>query len=95
MVGTRQNGPLPLLPFRRLDLLLRPRPLILFQIDLPRAIEFDPFAFQQPALFVNSWNEWTEGGPLLPQQKYGAGYLEELKKAMEAGPLPTPSGAKR
>jgi hypothetical protein len=40
-----------------------------------------------PALFVNSWNEWTEGSALLPQQKYGSGYLEELRKALEAGPL--------
>ena len=40
------------------------------------------------AIFVNSWNEWTEGGALIPQQKYGAGYIEALKKAMEAGPLP-------
>lgn len=43
-----------------------------------------------PALFVNSWNEWTEGSALLPQKKYGAGYLESLKSALESGPLPTP-----
>lgn len=36
-----------------------------------------------PALFINSWNEWTEGGPLLPQEKYGDGYLRELKKALD------------
>ena len=41
-----------------------------------------------PALFVNSWNEWTEGSALIPQQKYGDGYLQELKKALDAGPLP-------
>jgi hypothetical protein len=40
-----------------------------------------------PALFVNSWNEWTEGSSLLPQQKYGNGYLESLKQALEAGPI--------
>ena len=40
-----------------------------------------------PALFVNSWNEWTEGSALLPQQKYGNGYLEALKQALEAGPV--------
>jgi hypothetical protein len=37
---------------------------------------------------VNSWNEWTEGSALLPQEKYGDGYLRELKKALNAGPLP-------
>lgn len=36
-----------------------------------------------PALFINSWNEWTEGSALLPQQKYGDGYLKELKKALD------------
>ena len=48
-----------------------------------------------PALFVNSWNEWTEGGPLLPQRKYGTGYLQQLNNAMEEGPLPDPSNTKR
>lgn len=46
-----------------------------------------------PALFVNSWNEWTEGSALLPQEKYGRGYLEALKNALEAGPLPPVAGA--
>lgn len=42
---------------------------------------------EPPALFINSWNEWTEGSALLPQQKYGDGYLRELKKALEAGAM--------
>lgn len=41
-----------------------------------------------PFLLINAWNEWTEGSALLPQEKYGNGYLEELKKALAAGPLP-------
>lgn len=40
-----------------------------------------------PALFINSWNEWTEGSALLPQEKYGDGYLRELKKALDAPAL--------
>ena len=44
-----------------------------------------------PALFINSWNEWTEGSALLPQQKYGSGYLEALDKALKAGPLVSPT----
>lgn len=48
-----------------------------------------------PALFVNSWNEWTEGSALLPQQKYGNGYLEELRKALDAGPLPLDDPSKQ
>lgn len=34
-----------------------------------------------PAVVVNSWNEWTEGGAILPGTRFGSGYLDELKKA--------------
>ncbi len=35
-----------------------------------------------PALVINAWNEWTEGSALLPQKKYGDGYLKALKTAL-------------
>jgi len=34
------------------------------------------------AVFINAWNEWTEGMYLLPEEKYGTGYLEALKEAL-------------
>ncbi len=32
---------------------------------------------------VNSWNEWTESSYLLPDNLYGYGYLEAIKKVFK------------
>jgi hypothetical protein len=34
------------------------------------------------AIFINAWNEWTEGMYLLPEKRYGTAYLESLRKAL-------------
>ncbi len=36
-----------------------------------------------PFISVNSWNEWTETSYLQPDDLYGYGYLEEIKKVFE------------
>jgi len=38
----------------------------------------------QPKLMtINAWNEWVEDSYLLPDMKYGFGYLEAVKEVME------------
>lgn len=44
---------------------------------------FKPFSVEENFLFINAWNEWAEGNHLEPDQKWGRGYLEETKKALD------------
>lgn len=44
---------------------------------------FKPFSPEENFIFINAWNEWAEGNHLEPDIKWGRGYLEELKKAIE------------
>ncbi len=42
---------------------------------------------QPPLITVNSWNEWTETSYLQPDDLYGYGYLEAVRKVFGAVPL--------
>ena len=49
-----------------------------------RAADFAAGQAGEPsAVFVNAWNEWTEGSYLLPEERTGVRHLEALKRALE------------
>ena len=39
--------------------------------------------FDKRILFIKSWNEWGEGNYMEPDRKYGKGYIEALRKALD------------
>lgn len=46
--------------------------------DAATHMERDP---RKPfGILINAWNEWTEGGYLLPEERTGTGYLEAIKR---------------
>ena len=34
-------------------------------------------------IFLKSWNEWAEGNYMEPDLKWGKGYIEALREALE------------
>jgi hypothetical protein len=45
----------------------------------------DAHPAQAPLVTINSWNEWTEGSYLLPDDLYGYGYLEAVRQVFVGG----------
>ncbi|HTJ14597.1 MAG TPA: glycoside hydrolase family 99-like domain-containing protein [Dinghuibacter sp.] len=51
-----------------------------FESQLREARAFlDKYNPKHKIVVINAWNEWTEGSFLLPEKKYGDGYLKAIK----------------
>ena len=51
---------------------------------LRKAKEFmDSRPLRPKLLTINSWNEWSEGSYLEPDQKFGMGYLEAVREVFK------------
>lgn len=65
----------------------------LFEAALRRAKKYlDAHPNQAPLITINSWNEWTETSYLEPDDLYGYGYLEAVKRVFadaQAGTIST------
>jgi hypothetical protein len=54
----------------------------LFAAALQRAHAFrSPLALDDPLVLIASWNEWSEGHYLEPDQRFGMGWLEAVRAA--------------
>lgn len=52
-----------------------------FGVLCEKARRFIEQRHRKPIVFVNAWNEWTEGNVLLPEARYGSAYLRAIRDA--------------
>lgn len=56
-----------------------------FKLLVQKAIDrIKDYEDEHKLIFIKSWNEWAEGNYLEPDTKFGHGYLEAVKEALEA-----------
>jgi hypothetical protein len=54
-----------------------------------------PGNLNENLVFINAWNEWGEGNHLEPCQRWGRGYLEATRRALDSADEPAPPVTER
>lgn len=54
-----------------------------FKMYFSKLIQKTKDVYKKDYIFIFAWNEWGEGGYLEPDEKFGYGYLEAVKSALE------------
>jgi hypothetical protein len=83
-----QKLPVPSLDYPYEPLIVNNTPELYGEL-CAKACDFVRKSPSQPkVIFLNAWNEWTEGSYLLPDTQHGDAYLRALKVALDAARVP-------
>ena len=80
----QQKLPVPSLEYPYEPIIVNNTPELYGELCAKACAFLEKSPSQPKILFLNAWNEWTEGSYLLPDTQYGDAYLRALKESLDA-----------